>query len=120
MSVSDPAAHVAVYKVQFLQVIGSSHIDLLMSLIVSIGLSSSLAAAVTETAVGEIPLALALVVAILRGLLAVASRLFCAIVLCGSRVCSWRRCGLVDSGASVFHDCCRVVHSMRLVCIGVE
>lgn len=89
-----------------------------MSLIVSIGLSSSLAATVAETAIGEVSLALALVVAIL--LLAFASGLFCASVLGRSRLCSWRCCGLVDSGASVFHDCCRVVHSVRLVCIGVE
>jgi len=91
-----------------------------MSLIVSIGLSSSLAATVANAAVGEVALALALVVAIARGLLAVASGLLCASVLRGSRVCSWRCCSLADSGASVFHDCCRVVHSVRLECIGVE
>ena len=93
-----------------------------MSLIVSIGLSSSLAAAVAKAAIREVALALALVVtiAIARGLLAVGSWLFCASVLGRGRVCSWRCCSLVDNGASVFHDCCRVVHSVRLVCIGVE
>ena len=83
-----------------------------MSLIVAIGLLSSSAASMADTAVGEVALALALVVAIVRGLLAVIVALgFVGGVAlrrcrCSWRVCSWWCSSLVDNGASFLHDGC--------------
>lgn len=68
-----------------------------MSLIVAISLSSSSSASVADAAVGILALAFALVVAIVRMLLAVICGLLCSAIVCGRRVvCSWRRGSLID------------------------